>query len=71
MKGTMYKPDPNQPKVEKVAPTQSNDNAKIVELENKLRQNNEQLMKLQAEFDKLNKMVRRQAGDINALFRKK
>ena len=61
----MYKPDPNQPKPEPIA--RSNDD-KVVELETKLRQLTEQFTKLQSDFDRLSRNVRRQGSDVNTIF---
>lgn len=61
----MYKPDPNQPKV---VPTQTSETSKVTELENKLRQLTEQHNKLQADFDRLTRSVKRQGSDVNSIF---
>lgn len=60
----MYKPDPNQPKPEPIA--RSNDD-KVVELETKLRQLTEQFTKLQSDFDRLSRNVRRQGSEVNSI----
>lgn len=61
----MYKPDPNQPKPAPIARTNED---KVAELETKLRQLTEQFSKLQADFDRLSKNVRRQGSDVNTIF---
>lgn len=60
----MYKPDPSQPKPEPIA--RSNDD-KVVELETKLRQLTEQFTKLQSDFDRLSRNVRRQGSEVNSI----
>ena len=60
----MYKPDPNQPKPEPIS--RSNDD-KVVELETKLRQLTEQFTKLQSDFDRLSRNVRRQGSEVNSI----
>lgn len=60
----MYKSDPNQPKPEPIA--RSNDD-KVVELETKLRQLTEQFTKLQSDFDRLSRNVRRQGSEVNSI----
>ena len=60
----MYKTDPNQPKPSLV--TQTSDD-KVVELETKLRQLTEQFNKLQSDFNRLYRNVRRQGSDVSTL----
>lgn len=61
----MYKTDPNQPKPAPVAQTSDD---KVVELETKLRRLTEQFNKLQSDFDRLSRSVRRQGSDVNTIF---
>lgn len=61
----MYKTDPNQPKPATVAQTSDD---KVVELETKLRRLTEQFNKLQSDFDRLSRNVRRQGSDVNTIF---
>lgn len=61
----MYQLDPNKPKV---VHTQASESSKVVELENKLRRLTEQHTKLQSEFDRLTRSVKRQSSDVNTIF---
>lgn len=64
----MYKPDPNQPKVVPTQTSETSETSKVTELENKLRQLTEQHNKLQADFDRLTRSVKRQGSDVNSIF---
>jgi molecular chaperone GrpE (heat shock protein) len=61
----MYKPDPN--KLKPIPAVHTGDN-KVEEIEAKLRHLTEQFSKLQADFDRLSKNVRRQGSEVNTIF---